>query len=606
MAFPNREYSVAGAVGYDRRGPVRWIWSHLWGYPGYLAGYLVGTVGSSVRNVGVALLTGAAFDAVVSSDPSRDRLLAIVAFLIGLVLVANAINLSSSLMAEVLAKRFERDAREEFYVSLLGKSQTFHNRQRVGDLMARATNDTKLLSWMVTPGAAVTCSSLIGVVSVHVAVAALDPRLLLAPGLFVLAGLIALRAYAKELAPVTGALRTQFGTTNAGLAEAVDGIEVVKGSAQEAGEERKFEANARRYRDLYVRSGEIQARYLPLLLLAIAGGGAFLHGVWLYSRDGITIGQLAAYVGLMGALRVPAGLSIWTINQIQLGVAAARRILALINEETELDERQGGHADAIRGEIVFDGVTFGYGDNVVLRDLSFRIEPGQTVAVVGQTGSGKSTLTKLVNRTYDVSAGRITIDGVDVRDWSLDALRSQISTIEQDVFLFSRSIAANIAFGAATSDPAAIDAAARDAQAEGFIRNFRDGFETEIGERGVTLSGGQRQRLAIARALLTDPRILILDDATSAIDSQTEDEIQLAIRRVLRGRTTLLITHRLSMIRWADRVLVLHQGELIAQGTHDELLQSCDLYRRIFSRYEPALPAAVAIDALEPVAAGDD
>jgi ATP-binding cassette subfamily B protein len=611
MATSNREFSIAGADGYDHRGPIRWIWSHLRRYPSYLAAFLGGNVLANSRNVGIALLTGAAFDAVVGDDPSRSRLLTIVVALVGLVLVANVVDALAAFSAEVLAKRLQRDAREELYVALLGKSQTFHNRQRVGDLMARATNDAGLLSAMVMPGLSIVCDSIVIVVAVLVAVAGLHWQLLLAPGLFVLAGLVALRAYARELEPVAAGMRAQYGTTNAGLNEAVEGIEVVKGAAQEAAEEQKFAANARHYRDLYVRNGEIQARYLPLLLLAVAAAGAFLHGVWLYSRDEITIGQLTAYVGLMGALRVPAGLSIWTINLVQLGVAASRRVLDLIVAETELDEGEGGfagEAGQLRGEVVFDRVSFGYGESLLLRDVSFRIEPGQTVAIVGQTGAGKSTLTKLVNRTYDVTEGRVLVDGVDVRAWSLDALRSQISTIEQDVFLFSRSIAANIAFGArfplGDAGQAAIEAAAHDAQADGFIRGFKDGYETVVGERGVTLSGGQRQRLAIARALLTDPRILVLDDATSAIDSQTEDEIQLAIRRVLRGRTTLLITHRLSMIRWADKVLVLHKGELIAQGGHEELLTTCDLYRRIFSHYEPPLPPGLALDERDLVAAG--
>ena len=430
MATSNREFSVAGADRYDRRGPVRWLWSHLRRYPGYVAGYLGGNLIANSRNVGVALLTGAALDAVVGDDPSRNRLLAIVAAMIVLVLVANLVDALAAFSAEVLAKRLQRDAREELYVALLGKSQTFHNRQRVGDLMARATNDTWLLSSMVMPGLSIVIDSIVVVISVLVAATALHWQLLLAPGLAVLAGLIALRAYARELEPVANDLRHQFGVTNAGLNEAVEGIEVVKGAAQEEAEEERFARNARRFRDLFVRNGQIQARYLPMLLLAIAAAGAFLHGVSLYSRDEITIGQLIAYVGLMGALRVPAGLSIWTINLVQLGLAASRRILELIKEETELDEGRGGYAGQVRGEIVFDRVTFGYGrersDSPVLKDLTFRVEPGQTVAIVGQTGSGKSTLTKLVNRTYDVSEGRVLIDGVDVRDWSLDALRSQI------------------------------------------------------------------------------------------------------------------------------------------------------------------------------------
>jgi ATP-binding cassette subfamily B protein len=270
-----------------------------------------------------------------------------------------------------------------------------------------------------------------------------------------------------------------------------------------------------------------------------------------------------------------------------MGMAGAARILELLNAATELDENESGLVQTMRGEIIFDNVSYGYGENLMLRNISFKAHPGETVAIVGQTGSGKSTLTKLVNRTYDTATGQVLIDDVDVRTWSLQSLRSQISTIEQDVFLFSRTIAENIAFGApvnATREQ--IEQAAREAQAHDFIMGFPEGYDTVIGERGVTLSGGQRQRLAIARAFLTNPRILILDDSTSAIDSATEDQIQKAMRRILEGRTTLLITHRLSQIRWADRILVLRQGELVDQGTHDELLQRSDAYRRIFARYE--------------------
>jgi ATP-binding cassette subfamily B protein len=273
-----------------------------------------------------------------------------------------------------------------------------------------------------------------------------------------------------------------------------------------------------------------------------------------------------------------------------MGMAGAERILELMRAESELDENLAGHAATMRGELRFENVTF-YLENSqegspVLHNISFTAAPGETVAIVGQTGSGKSTLTKLVNRIYDVDEGRILIDGVDVREWNLESLRSQISTIEQDVFLFSRSIAENIAFSMAQqSNQTAIETAARSAQAHEFITSFRDGYQTEIGERGVTLSGGQRQRIAIARALLTDPRILMIDDSTSAIDSATEDHIQRAINKVMEGRTTLLITHRLSQIRRADKILVLHQGAIIDQGSHEELMGRCSLYQRIFARY---------------------
>jgi ATP-binding cassette subfamily B protein len=585
-----QEFVVAGAFPYDRRSPVRWIVSHLLRNRHWLTFFLVGTILSNTVNGGVPLLVGRAFNAILQPTTARSQLLVIALEILGLVLLRAAFDLVGRFSAEIMGRRFKRDAREELFASLLGKSQTFHNRQQVGDLMARAANDVGQLSNMIVPGVDAIVDSFLTLILSLVFIGILKPELLLAPLIFTVVFLIALRDYARQLAPVSGAMRGQFGQVNAGLNEAVTGIEVVKATAQEAQELRKFSVNARRFRDLSVRNGQIQARYLPPLLLTVATVGAFLHGVLLVSRGELTVGGLVAYLGLLSALGYPAFMSIFTFSLVQLGLAGARRILSIMAEETELDENQDGYAAQIRGEVVFDDVSFGYGETPVLKHVSFRVSPGQTVAVVGRTGSGKSTLTKLVNHMYDPTAGHVLVDGVDVRDWSMESLRSQVSTIEQDIFLFSRSVAENIGFGLGQQvDRDAIEAAARDAQAHGFITSFREGYETVIGERGVTLSGGQRQRLAIARALLTDPRILILDDSTSAIDSATEDEIQQAIRRVLTGRTTFLITHRLSQIRWADWILLLEGGELIDQGTHEALLARCDPYRRIFSHYEAAL-----------------
>ena len=231
-----------------------------------------------------------------------------------------------------------------------------------------------------------------------------------------------------------------------------------------------------------------------------------------------------------------------------------------------------------------------------MRDISFKVKPGQTVAIVGQTGAGKSTITKLINRTYDTSAGRVLVDGVDVRDWTLESLRSQIGNIEQDIFLFSRTIAENIAFGDDDASRDEIIDAAKKAQAHDFILTFPEGYETVIGQRGVTLSGGQRQRLALARAFESDPPILILDDSTSAIDSATEDKIQKAIWTAAEGRTTILITHRLSQIRWADHIVVIKNGTVAAQGTHDDLLETSQAYRRIFARYDEPTDSTQAME----------
>ena len=521
-------------------------------------------------------------------EPSEAQLFRVAALILGLVVLRGLTDITNSFSIETLGQRLERDARDELYLSLLGKSQTFHNRQRVGDIMARANDDVRQLNPMINPGVALITESLVGLAAPLAFIALLDVRLLLAPLLFIFFYYFALRHYMRQLNPVSSALRRQFGVINAGLNETITGIEVVKSAAQEAREQGRFIESAALYRDHFVSQGRVQARYLPILLFGVTLAGAFAHGLYLYSSGSLSVGDLIAYMGLVGVMRFPAFISIFTFSLVQLGLAGASRMLELMKSKAELDENALGHDARLKGEILFENVSFSFerSSKLALKEVTFRVEPGRTVAIVGQTGSGKSTLTQLVNRVYDAAEGRVLIDGVDVRDWRLDSLRQQISVIEQDIFLFSKSVADNIAFGGEKVSRDDIVHAAKAAQAHDFITSFADGYDTVIGERGVTLSGGQRQRLAIARALLTDPRILILDDSTSAVDSATEDEIQKAINKVLAGRTTLMITHRLSQIRRADTILVLHQGELIDQGTHEELLKRCGLYQRMFAPYE--------------------
>jgi ATP-binding cassette subfamily B protein len=589
------EFAIAGRHSFDRRGPARWVLSHQMRNPWALLGFLGGSVIMVVLNSLIPGFIGRAFDVVAGDAPDRRGALTVIAVaLLVIVVMRSAFDLLARFCTEVLANRVQRDARDELYVSLLGKSQTFHNRQRVGDLMARGASDIRQLGTMFSPGIDLLVDSGSQAVIPVIFIGFLDWRLLAAPLLFLAAFVLSLRRFMRRLQPVSTEMRERVGDLGAVLSESVRGIEVVKATAQERQEAAKFTSRAAAYRAAFVLQGKIQALYLPTLLLSVCTAGALLHGLHLHSRGELTIGELVSYLGLMGLLGFPAFISIFTFSLVQTGLASARRILELMTAESELDHNEAGHRGTIHGAITFDNVTFGYGDRPVLRGLSCTIEPGETVAIVGETGAGKTTLTKLVNRSYDVTAGRVLVDGVDVRDWNLDALRSQISAIEQDIVLFSRPIAENIAFGVGQrATRAQIEAAARDARADGFIRELSDGYDTVIGERGVTLSGGQRQRLAIARALLTDPAILVLDDSASAIDSATEDEIQQAIRRVLQGRTTLLITHRLSQVRWADKVLLLRRGELVDIGSHDELLARCPLYRRIFSHYGE-VPTAVA------------
>ncbi len=602
-----REFTVAGAYRYNRSAAARWVVSHLLRYPIMPVFVILANVVEAGLFSYAPLLVGQAFDLMLSPQRSVPSLLRIALLIAAIRLIQGLIGLAASGTFEVLAQRFARDAREELMVSLLGKSQTFHNRQQTGDIMARATNDVGMLNAMVSPGMSLIFNSMLSFVAPLIGIAFLRPQLLATPLIFAVFFFWALRRYTQQLNPVAGAAREQFGVMNAGLTESVGGIEVVKAYAQERSARAKFERDARAFRDLAVKEGQIRARYLPLLLYGIMFGAGFAHALYLFRTGAISVGEIVAFMGLLGVLKFPTFISIFTFSLVQMGLASASRILQLINAESELDENEGGIAQPMRGEITFNDVSYGYGDTPMLKHLRFTARPGETIAIVGQTGAGKSTLTKLVNRTYDVTDGAVLIDGVDVRDWSLQSLRSQISTIEQDIFLFSRTIAENISFGATGNvTREGIEQAAREAQAHDFIMALPDGYDTVIGERGVTLSGGQRQRLAIARAFMTNPRILILDDSTSAIDSATEDQIQRAMRRILEGRTTLLITHRLSQIRWADRILVLRRGELVDQGTHEELLQRSDAYRHIFARYErqPALILSNADDDHPAVVAG--
>jgi ATP-binding cassette, subfamily B, bacterial len=582
------EFSVAGARRYDVSSSPRWILSHIRRFAPWALAFLGLALVNSVAYSFASLLTGRIAEEMLETGGGRLFELALELF--GVLAFSALANLAGSFGVENIAKGVQADAREELYLSLLAKSQTFHGRQRVGDIMARITEDVQMLGMMLTPGIKLITESLLAIVVPCAFLAAIKPELLIVPALFLVCHVLALRAYMRQLGPVMMQQRVQYGRLNAGLEETVSGIEVVKASSREGFEREKYDRVSRELRDATIAQGSIEARYLPLLLFAVATGAMFLQCLWLHERGLLRISDIVAALGLFGVLRFPTFISIFTFSLVQAGLAGAARILAIIRSETELEENAAGHAAPLLGRIEFEDVSFAYGERQALSHVSFRVEPGRTVAIVGQTGSGKSTLTALVNRIYDPLGGRVLIDGVDTRAWGLHSLRSGIGKIEQDIFLFSRSIADNIAFGRPGATRAEVEQAAKDASAHEFIGTLPNGYDTTIGQRGVTLSGGQRQRIALARAFLSDPRILILDDSTSAIDSATEEEIQRALRRIQAGRTTLLITHRLSMIRWADVILVLERGKLVATGNHDHLLRTSPVYRRIFSRYDIDLP----------------
>ena len=627
MSQGSSEFRPDEELRYDLRGPGRWLLSHLLRYPWLPALALASALANNVGGAAMQVLVGRGFDLLAKPGWEPPALLALSLLIGGAAALRGLARAGFGVAFEFLAQRVERDARAELYASLLGKSQTFHSRQRLGDVMARATNDVHYLNLMLSPGVALILDSFLTIAVPFFMIAAIDARLLLTPVVFTLLLVLTVWDYNRRLGPAADEQRARFGELNAGLADALEGIETVKANLGEGREIARFAEGAGRLRDLYIRIARIEGRYWPLLVFALCWAAAFFHALVLWREGAITMGQAIGFVLLFSSFRFATFISLWSFNLLQMGLSSAERVLGMISARTDLDENPRGHAGRIEGKVEFRRVTFsfcgssgceapaegGRGEAAptasprVLRNVSFVVEPGQTVAVVGRTGSGKTSLLKLVNRIFDADSGQVLVDGVDVRDWNLESLRSQIASIEQDVFLYSRSIRDNIAFGrgsaagvpadpagaaeAATAEAAGtgpgdegVERAARDARAHDFIMGFERGYATEVGERGVTLSGGQRQRIAIARALLVDPRILILDDSTSAVDSRTEDEIQQAIKRASAGRTTFIVTHRLHQIRWADRILLLRGGELAASGTHAELLEASEDYRRLFAR----------------------
>jgi ATP-binding cassette, subfamily B, bacterial len=582
------EFAAVKQYKTDKRSPVRYVRSHILRHKLVLTMLLLGAFMNAALASVVPLLIGEAFNVI--SDPGDDplpQILLLVLLVVASQFGRSVVQLIRNFSSETFAQRIERDVRDELYGSLLGKSMTFHDMQPVGEIMARVTNDVREMNLMMNPGLNLVLGSGMFLLMPALGAPFIHPALLLIPVTFIVLYIIVQTRYILTLHPLAERVRTSFGKMNARLAEALDGLQVVKGSAQEASEAQRFNKLADNVKDYYIAQGEVEARYLANLLLGLVFPAGFVHALLLYNQGIINIGDIVAFMGQLYLFQFPVFVSIFALSRVATGIASGGRILEIINTETDLDQNPDGHKATIKGAITFEHVSFGYeAGKQVVHDISFDVQPGQTVAIVGQTGAGKSSITKLMNRTYDVQQGRVLVDGVDVREWNLESLRSQISVIEQDIFLFSRTIAENISFADDDANREQVVDAAKQAQAHDFIEKLPNGYDTVIGQRGVTLSGGQRQRLALARAFQSDPPILILDDSTSAIDSATEDRIQQAIWTAAEGRTTILITHRLSQIRWADHIVVLRNGRVVAQGAHEDLLASSEAYRRIFARYD--------------------
>ena len=577
------EFSIPERYKTDRRGPIRWIWSHVKPTWFLLVSAVIGAMGNAYLAGLPATRFGEIFNELTSGKANVEHLWTLSLIIGGSQIIRGLFLFMRNYSFEFTAQRLERNVREEFYTNLLGKSMTFHSLQSIGDLMARATNDIREVNFVFSPALNMIIGSINFLFVPLIIGWNLNHALVLVPGLFIITYVICIQYYFRVMTPISKEVRGSFGKMNSRLAEDLDGIETVKSVAQEDDEIKLFMHNSLAYRNAFVKKGDQEAVFIPVLLLSLAIGLGLLHAVLLAQQGVIPLGGVVSYFYSLALLSFPTYSSIYSYSQLTLGVAGAKRLLETMNTVNDLDQNLEGIAQRIEGKVEFEGVSFSYGGIDTLDDISFTAQPGKTIAIVGQTGAGKTTLIRLINRTYDPSQGVVKIDGVPLKDWQLNSLRNQISIIEQDIFLFSKTVKENIAFGRTDATEAEIVEAAKKAQAHEFILEMAEGYNTIIGDRGVMLSGGQRQRLALARAFLTDPRILILDDSTSAIDSKTEDEIQKAIKAASEGRTTFIITHRLSQIRWADLIIVMRKGKIADIGTHAELMDRSQAYRNIFT-----------------------
>jgi len=568
-----------------------WLFHHLFKQKILLIGVICGIILVTLTRTLIPLVLGDIIDeTVLISDISQ--ILPLIFIALFLYIIHIVMDYSSMMAGHFLGLKTEQNMRTEFFDVIQSKPLKYHDSSRTGDLQALATNDLRIVNTMVSHGAFYLYPFIQVSIAAYILFDILDLRLALLFLPFFIFYIYFILYYRKKLAPFVKAKMEKHSNIAIVLQDNISGSTVIKTFTSERSERKKFLSAVQAFRDNWIGENEVQSKYYPLLTLYIAISAIFLISCIFVYFNTLTIGELVAVNLLLTTLVDPTNLIFWATNDMMSGFAACSRLFkALSKGESEKNNNLVKNwPKNFKGKIEFIDVSFSYEDEgktntPVFEKLNFTIESQQRIALVGPTGCGKTTLAKLILSLYKPEEGTILLDDVNIQDYPLEELRKHVGYIEQDIYLFPRSIKENIAFGKPDAPEKEIIRVAKLAQVDEFVQNFPNGYETIVGERGTRLSGGERQRIAIARALLTDPDIVILDDSVSAVDSETEEKIGRAIENVLKNRTTIIITHRLNTIRTSNKILVLKEGKITAEGNHQKLLQSSEDYRRIFVKH---------------------
>jgi len=540
---------------------------------------------STVAGLVVPQMLGRGIDSVLRSGAQSTIIIAAIV-IVGASAIRGLAAFGNRYLTMVVSQQASYDMRNRLYDHIQHLSFAYHDKSQTGQLVSRATVDVEAVRMFLSEGLLGIIQTVLLASGITYIMVVTDWRLALITLAFIPPIAWVTIMVSGKLRPVWLKVQQLMGSLNTTLQESLIGIRVVKAFAREEEENRKFLKDTTGLYETQKQAARLTAINMPLMvfLMSIPTVLVLWYGGRQVIAGTLSIGNMTAFILYLGMLAMPIRRLGFIANMYSRTVSAGQRILEILDEQSPVREKPGAiELGRLKGELTFENVSFRY--NAVaaaLNNLSFTVKPGQTVALIGESGSGKSTLVNLISRFYDVSSGRVLVDGYDVRDVTLSSLRKNVGIAQQDVFLFSATIKNNIAYGMPDASMEEIIDAAKAAQIHDFIQSLPQGYDTWVGERGVTLSGGEKQRIVIARAILMNPSILILDDSTSSVDAQTEKSIRLALNSLIKGRTTFIITHRLPIIRNADLILVLKDGEIVERGRHEELMAAGGIYYRTY------------------------